>query len=108
VVSRGVEGDAFEGIDTAYPYVELFIAKLLDGLGIAVRHLPLLGNFVGTPVQGEVISVQGYVPRSEYQCPGGQQARAECKQLCPRGFPSCLKLRCALRASDRPDIVCGD
>jgi len=51
VVSRGVAGDAFDGVDAADAHVELVPAELLDGLGIAVGHLPLLSQLERAPRQ---------------------------------------------------------
>lgn len=36
VVSGGVHGNAFEGIDAAQTHVEFVVAELLDGLSVAV------------------------------------------------------------------------
>ena len=49
VVSLGVDGDALKGVDAAQAHVE-FIggAELLDGLGVAVGELALLGEPVST------------------------------------------------------------
>ena len=44
MVSGGVAGDALQGVDAADPHVELVGAELLDRLGVAVGHLPLLGQ----------------------------------------------------------------
>ena len=58
MVSRGVTGDALERVNAANAHVKLVGAELLNSPGKAVRHLPLLSDFVGTPEQGEIASVQ--------------------------------------------------
>ena len=44
VVFGGIPGDPLEGVDAADAHVELVRAELLDGLGVAVGYLPLLGQ----------------------------------------------------------------
>jgi hypothetical protein len=41
VIARRVSRDAFEGVDSADPNIQLFGADLLDGLGVSVGHLTL-------------------------------------------------------------------
>jgi hypothetical protein len=73
VVFGGITGDPLEGVDAADAHVELFGSELLDGLGVAVGHLPFAG--------------QGEVPRREQERAGGQQPGAEGEQPTPRGIP---------------------
>jgi hypothetical protein len=49
VVFGGIAGDPLEGVDAADAHVELVRAELLDGLGVAVRHLTLLGQLERAP-----------------------------------------------------------
>jgi hypothetical protein len=44
VVSLEVHGDALQGVDTAQVHVELVRAELLNGLGVAVGDVALLGE----------------------------------------------------------------
>ena len=53
VVPGGITADPLEGVDAADAHVELVRAELLDGLGVAVGHLPLAG--------------QGEAPRREHR-----------------------------------------
>jgi hypothetical protein len=47
VVALGVHGDALQDVDAAQVHVELVRAELLDGLGVAVGGVALLGEPVG-------------------------------------------------------------
>jgi hypothetical protein len=47
VISGGVAGYSFQGVDGADAHVGLFGAKVLDRLGVAVGHLPLLSELDG-------------------------------------------------------------
>jgi hypothetical protein len=76
VVSCGVASDTLQRVDAADAHVQLLGAELLDGLGVAVGHLPFAG--------------QGEVPRGEDQGPGGEQARAERQQ------PTACIIQCRL------------
>ena len=86
VVLGGVAGHPLEGVDAADAHVELVRAELLDGLGVAVGHLALLGQLERAPGQGEV-------QRREDQGPGGEQARGERQEPSPGGVPCRLQQR---------------
>lgn len=47
IIFGGIPGHPLEGIDAADAHVELVRAELLDGLGIAVSHLPFAGQGEG-------------------------------------------------------------
>jgi hypothetical protein len=49
VVAGRVPGDAFQGIDAPNAHLELSGAELVDRLGVAVAHLPLLSELDSTP-----------------------------------------------------------
>jgi hypothetical protein len=44
MVFCGITGNPLEAVDTADAHVELVRAELVDGLGVAIGHLSLLGQ----------------------------------------------------------------
>jgi hypothetical protein len=72
VVSRGVAGDALQRVDTADPYIKLLGAELLDGLGVAVGHLSLLGQLVAAPLP--LVGLFGVTPQ-QAEVQGGEDQR---------------------------------
>ena len=77
MVAGRIEHDALQRVDPAHPHAELVRPEVLDGPGIAVGHLPLLGHLQRSPRQGEV-------PRGEDQSPSGEHARGKRQQPAPR------------------------
>ena len=63
VIPCGVASHTFQCVDAADPDVELVGAKLLDSLGVAVSHLPLLGQLECAPRQGVVLRGEDQAPR---------------------------------------------
>ena len=87
MVFGGIPGYPLEGVDAADPHVELVRAELLDGLGVTVGYLALLGQLMGATlplisllrITPQEVEIQG----SKDQRPTGNQARAQCQQSSP-------------------------
>jgi hypothetical protein len=47
MITLGIHGDAFQGVDAPEAHSELVAAELLDRFGVAVGDLSLLGQPVG-------------------------------------------------------------
>ena len=47
VIPLGILGDALQGVDATEPYRQLLLAELLDGLGVPLSDLTLLGQLKG-------------------------------------------------------------
>jgi hypothetical protein len=86
VVFGRIAGHTLQRIDTADTHVEPVGAELLDRLGVAVSHLPLLGEF-------DIAARQREVPGYVRQRPSREQAHAEGQQAASRGVPGRLQ-RC--------------
>src|SRR6266516_3573065 len=93
VVFGRIAGHALQRIDTADTYVESVGAELLDRLGVAVSHLPLLGEF-------DIAARQREVPGYVHQRPCSKQAYAEGQQTASRGVPGRLQRSSTMRPGD--------
>jgi hypothetical protein len=77
MVAGRIPGDAFQRVDAADADVEFVGAQVLDGLGIAVGHLPLLGQ-QGRPA-GRLLAMLQH-PASGVGVPGGVVDRDDRQQ----------------------------
>jgi len=103
-----VMGDALQRVDAPTRTSSPVGAELLDGLGAAVGHLPLLGQLVGAPLPLagplRVTPQQAEIQGSDDQRARSHQARAQRQQPTPRVIERCL----VQRTRGRADVVVGE
>jgi hypothetical protein len=90
------------------PHVELVRAELVDRLGVAVGHLPLLGQLNCSLRRLSCPLRKDGVPGCEDQRTRSEQARSECEQSSSCRVPGFLQAEGAQQSGDAPDVVPGE
>jgi hypothetical protein len=79
VISLRVDSDALQGVEPAESNSELRLAELLDGLGVALGDVTLLGKPVGP--SGDRQAAEGGQPRESGDDPGSGRGLRSCSIL---------------------------
>jgi hypothetical protein len=73
---RGVLGEPFQGVDAAQAHVEVVAAQLLDGLGVAIGDVTLLGHLEGASGDPVQPAIEPERQQGTYANQPGQECRA--------------------------------